>query len=143
MIFLSDMEQRVSVPPGLPRPEPTVSYWQDPPLDIADCRTTARLPDHVDIVIIGGGITGATIAYDLLTAKPDLQILLLEARQAASGASGRNGRFKNLCLVDLDFHLLFAPYDIIVCLFTFLIRSRRTHQGRLVSEFQSQLQETW
>jgi ribulose 1,5-bisphosphate synthetase/thiazole synthase len=92
------MEQRASIPPGLPRSQPTTSYWQDPPDVISDLRTTALLPKHVDIVIIGSGITGASIAYHLLMEQPELSIVLLEARKAASGASGRNGRSGDLVL---------------------------------------------
>ena len=86
------MEQRASIPPGLPRSHPTTSYWQDPPDAIANHQSSDHLPDHVDLVVIGSGITGATIAYNVLNAQPGLEVLLLEARQAASGASGRNGR---------------------------------------------------
>ena len=89
------MEKRGIVPPGLPREGPTVSYWQDPPDDIADVRSTEDLPTEADIVIVGSGISGATIALDLLSEFPDKKIVLLEARQAASGASGRNGRSRN------------------------------------------------
>jgi glycine/D-amino acid oxidase-like deaminating enzyme len=42
-------------------------------------------------VIIGSGITGASIAWKLLQAEPDASILILEARTASSGATGRNG----------------------------------------------------
>jgi len=46
----------------------------------------------VDIVIIGSGLTGALIAYNLLSLPgPKPLILMLEARAAASGATGRNG----------------------------------------------------
>ncbi|KIW97090.1 uncharacterized protein Z519_02482 [Cladophialophora bantiana CBS 173.52] len=85
------MEQRASIPPGLPRDNPIQSYWQDPPDEIADRRTTADLPDEVDVAIIGSGVSGASISYNLLCSNPDLKVVLLEARQAASGASGRNG----------------------------------------------------
>jgi ribulose 1,5-bisphosphate synthetase/thiazole synthase len=83
------MEYRASIPPGS---QPTTSYWQDPPDVISDLRTTTVLPKHVDIVIVGSGITGATIAYNLLVEQPKLSIVMLEARESASGASGRNGR---------------------------------------------------
>jgi hypothetical protein len=92
------MEHRTTIPPGLPRSQPTTSYWQDPPDVVSDLRTTALLPKHVDIVIIGSGITGASVAHHLLTEQPELSIVLLEARKAASGASGRNGRPGNLVL---------------------------------------------
>jgi len=76
---------------SLPHPDPCTSYWQQPPDEIADLRTAPELPQYAEVVIVGSGITGASIAYNLLSAKPGLNIVLLEARQAASGASGRNG----------------------------------------------------
>ncbi|EXJ62800.1 hypothetical protein A1O7_03240 [Cladophialophora yegresii CBS 114405] len=85
------MDQRRNIPPGLPRHNPIQSYWQDPPDEIADCRSTSDLPAEADIVIVGSGVSGASIAYDLLSSNPRMNIVLLEARQAASGASGRNG----------------------------------------------------
>ncbi|KAL8341047.1 hypothetical protein RB601_006916 [Gaeumannomyces tritici] len=79
--------------PGFPNPNPTVSHWQDPPHRLASHRTTPELPtdEAWDHVIIGSGISGAAIAHKLLTRKPLLRVLMLEARTAASGASGRNG----------------------------------------------------
>lgn len=85
------MEARAKIPPGLPKDGPTKSYWQDPPDAIADLRTTSDLPERADFVIVGSGISGSSIANNLLDAKPDAEVVLLEARQAASGASGRNG----------------------------------------------------
>lgn len=76
---------------GLPRPNPTQSYWQTPPLPIADHVSTPNLPPKSKYVIIGSGITGATIAWKLLQEEPTASIVMLEARQAASGATGRNG----------------------------------------------------
>ena len=84
-------EERARIPPGLPRDNPTTSYWQDPPSDIANHRTTPDLPTIADYIIIGSGISGAFIAYNLLTKQPNAKVLLLEARQACSGATGRNG----------------------------------------------------
>jgi hypothetical protein len=86
------LEDRAKIPPGLPREQPTQSYWQDPPDEIADTRTTPDLPGEADIVIVGAGVSGSSVAYNLLCSDPRLKILLIEARQAASGASGRNGR---------------------------------------------------
>lgn len=79
--------------PGLPLPNATKSYWQDPPHKIANLRTTKELPtsETFDYVIIGSGISGAATAHKLLDRDPSLSILMLEARTAASGASGRNG----------------------------------------------------
>ncbi|KAI0130028.1 FAD dependent oxidoreductase superfamily protein [Xylariales sp. AK1849] len=79
--------------PGLPCPDPTVSYWQLPPHSISNLRTTPSLPDSTtfDYVIVGSGISGAAIAHKLMSRDSSLSILMLEARTAASGASGRNG----------------------------------------------------
>ena len=85
------MDSRAALPVTLPRPDPTIAYWQDPPATIANHRTTESLPTHVSTVILGSGITGASIAYRLLTKRPSDSILILEARAACSGASGRNG----------------------------------------------------
>ncbi|KAK8110250.1 uncharacterized protein PG998_006707 [Apiospora kogelbergensis] len=78
---------------GFPHPNPTKSYWQDPPHRITNLRSTPDLPTDqlFDYVIIGSGVTGAATAFKLLSRNPDLSVLMLEARTAASGASGRNG----------------------------------------------------
>ncbi|KFA80547.1 hypothetical protein S40288_07200 [Stachybotrys chartarum IBT 40288] len=88
----NDGDQQV-LRPGFPHPNPTESYWQDPLHRIANLRTTPDLPtSHVfDYVIIGSGMSGAATAFKLLSRDPDLSILMLEARSAASGATGRNG----------------------------------------------------
>lgn len=88
------MEKRVSIPVSLPRENPTISYWQDPPDDeIANLRSTSHLPNTADIVVIGSGISGASIAYNVLSRSPGTKIVMLEARQACSGATGRNGMY--------------------------------------------------
>jgi glycine/D-amino acid oxidase-like deaminating enzyme len=49
-------------------------------------------PQHVDYAVIGSGISGALIAYDLVKTLPiDTTIVILDARHAVSGATGRNG----------------------------------------------------
>lgn len=84
------MEQRAAIPVTLPRDNPTQSYWQLEPDEIADLRSTDALPDKADTVIIGSGITGAAVAFNLLS-NGARDIVMLEARQACSGATGRNG----------------------------------------------------
>ena len=86
------MEVRAAVAPGLPRKCPTKSYWQDPADPVADHRSTPELPKSADIVIIGSGVSGCSIANNILDSQNGADVVLLEARQAASGASGRNGR---------------------------------------------------
>ena len=66
------MDQRAKAPVTLPQSTPTKSYWQDPPDEIADLRTTEDLPDHADVVIIGSGITGAAVAWELLQEQQSL-----------------------------------------------------------------------
>ncbi|KAK3672497.1 hypothetical protein LTR78_007547 [Recurvomyces mirabilis] len=85
------MEERAAIPPGLPRLNPTISYWQDPPSDIGCLRSTASLPEKADYIVIGSGISGSCIAYNLLCRQPKAKVVLLEARRAVSGATGRNG----------------------------------------------------
>src|SRR5690606_31681648 len=68
-----------------------VSYWHttvsiDPGPPLADDTTC-------DVVILGGGFTGLSIAHELKNAKPDLDIVLLERGVVGHGASGRNGGF--------------------------------------------------
>ncbi|KAK4173756.1 putative Glycine/D-amino acid oxidase [Triangularia setosa] len=102
------MDQRASLPVSLPVTNPTPSYWHSlspHPASLApNHRSTPELPSRCNTVIIGSGISGASIAYNLLrsqsltpTSSADRhhpeqqQILLLEARTLCSGATGRNG----------------------------------------------------
>ena len=80
---------------SMPVDNPTNSYWQCPPSRLAEFRSTPTLPLQTSTVIIGSGITGASIAYKLLKRDPSSDVLMLEARKASSGATGRNG--KNFC----------------------------------------------
>jgi glycine/D-amino acid oxidase-like deaminating enzyme len=82
---------RTKIPVGLPHPNPTKAYWQTPPLPISDHRSFANLPQSAQYVIVGSGVSGASIAYKLLQANPSASIVMLEARQTCSGATGRNG----------------------------------------------------
>ncbi|KAL4745063.1 hypothetical protein BDW72DRAFT_211796 [Aspergillus terricola var. indicus] len=76
-------------------PEPTHlsnSYWiREFPIDFEDAWVKAPAPDTVDVAIIGSGITGATVAYRLAEARPELRVALFEARGLCTGATGRNG----------------------------------------------------
>jgi glycine/D-amino acid oxidase-like deaminating enzyme len=49
------------------------------------------LPTEADVVIIGSGITGAFAAHYLATGEHgrDIDVVMLEAREAAWGATGR------------------------------------------------------
>lgn len=48
-----------------------------------------EIPDGADIIIIGGGLVGCSMAYYL--AREGLDVMIFEMRNISSGASGRNG----------------------------------------------------
>ncbi|KAL8736249.1 MAG: hypothetical protein Q9166_000404 [cf. Caloplaca sp. 2 TL-2023] len=85
------MDERAAIVPSIPRSNPIFSYWQDPPHRLSKYRTTSELPQSASIIIIGSGITGVCIAYNLLQRAETSSVLLLEARTVCSGATGRNG----------------------------------------------------
>lgn len=82
-----------SLKSSAPLPKPCLSYWQRttrayPHLNI---NKSAAVPSSSKYVIIGSGISGALTAYELTENGIDgKDIVILEAREAASGASSRN-----------------------------------------------------
>ena len=79
-----------------PRPAAgyTQSFWRTQPDPLDNHQTTTELPKEADILIIGGGYVGASAAYRLLAENPQSptpQVVLVEARELCSGATGRNG----------------------------------------------------
>jgi gamma-glutamylputrescine oxidase len=66
----------------------TAPYWLEDPLE---ARADRRVDGPIDVAIVGGGVTGCACARVL--AEAGLRVRLYEARQIASGASGRNGGF--------------------------------------------------
>lgn len=46
-----------------------------------------------NIVVIGGGIQGSSVAYHLATSAPNAKITVLEAKEPAAAASGKGGGF--------------------------------------------------
>ncbi|MGH3104679.1 MAG: NAD(P)/FAD-dependent oxidoreductase [Gaiellaceae bacterium] len=64
------------------------TYWLEEP---APSLPRLRHEGPADAVVIGGGVTGCAAALAL--AEGGLRVRLLEARQIATGASGRNGGF--------------------------------------------------
>lgn len=86
--------ETVSVPlPGLPAVNPTLSIWQRTTrnFEYLNHGATDSIPSQADVVIIGSGLAGSLTAYHLLASadKPE-NIVMLEAREACSGATGRN-----------------------------------------------------
>ncbi|KAF4312158.1 FAD dependent oxidoreductase [Botryosphaeria dothidea] len=91
MVSTSSAEHK---PAGLPVPNSSSSFWHSEPNQfLLGHRTTPELPAEADIVIVGSGITGTSAARFL--AEDDRakgkSIVLLEAREACWGATGRNG----------------------------------------------------
>jgi glycine/D-amino acid oxidase-like deaminating enzyme len=76
--------------PGLPKNNPTQSYWQNVPHHLAETQSPT-LPETVDFAVIGSGITGTSVAKHLLAGSPNASVAILEARTLCSGATGRNG----------------------------------------------------
>ncbi|KAI0416790.1 FAD dependent oxidoreductase [Xylaria grammica] len=80
-------------PTPFPVPHATVPFWRTELHELDSHRSTPELPEKQDIVIIGAGFAGAALAHYLLkdTSVYKPSITILEAREACSGATGRNG----------------------------------------------------
>lgn len=77
---------------AFPAASPTSAYWQKDVHQLGSKRTTAELPERQEVLIIGAGFSGVACAYYLANAaKPPSSITIVEARDACSGATGRNG----------------------------------------------------
>lgn len=100
----SKVAARMRAAPGYPPAKPTLSQWQDnPPFpELVNIQTPGGPPPTADIVIIGSGISGVAIARtvlrelrrkgeDLTAAGGGRRVVVLEARELCSGATGRNG----------------------------------------------------
>ena len=73
----------------------TTSFWRSNLHALDSYRSTETLPSYADVVVIGAGYAGASVVHHLLENKDfvakQLSILVIEAREACSGATGRNG----------------------------------------------------
>jgi glycine/D-amino acid oxidase-like deaminating enzyme len=89
------MEARAHIPVGPPVTNPLPSYWQDPKSPLANLieplADGANPMQPYDYAIIGSGISGTMIAYNILKRCPNARVVMLEAREICSGATGRNG----------------------------------------------------
>ncbi|ESZ99194.1 hypothetical protein SBOR_0401 [Sclerotinia borealis F-4128] len=98
-----DALDRVFADPGIPDAvHTTQSFWmKEPHPDIASVQSK-HLPEFADHLIIGSGITGVSVAQALLEglektspseihSSPHPKVVMLEARDSCSGATGRNG----------------------------------------------------
>lgn len=78
----------------LPTPNSTKSFWHSEPSEklIGHC-TTPELPAQADVVVIGSGISGSMAARELVLEGGGLDVVMIEAREACWGATGRVGLF--------------------------------------------------
>jgi len=86
------LSKRISPSPGIPQLNASIPYWTIPLSPISRQGHDAPLPLDADIVIIGSGITGTSVAKALLEqdrGTEPLKIVMLDARDACSGATGR------------------------------------------------------
>ncbi|KAI1015846.1 hypothetical protein LB505_003989 [Fusarium chuoi] len=78
--------------PGLPVEGSTQSYWQHEAQEQQVPPNIEPLPSSCDVAIVGGGYAGIATAYHILrTTSPPPSVVLLEAKDPCSGATGRNG----------------------------------------------------
>ncbi|MCJ1475056.1 hypothetical protein MMC13_003716 [Lambiella insularis] len=82
-------------PSPLPAPHYTIPYWRTElhPLDAH--RSTPSLPEKCEVLIVGAGMAGVSVAYHLMDGGAEKgerpEVVMLEAREVCSGATGRNG----------------------------------------------------
>lgn len=69
----------------------TSATWYEATTTRGEKRLPLRGPVKADVCVIGGGLAGLTTALELSRRKK--KVVLLEAKQLAWGASGRNGGF--------------------------------------------------
>ena len=79
----------------------TTPYWL---AEHADPLPRGNLTEHVDVGIVGAGVTGCACA--LVLAEAGLRVRVVDERRVAEGASGRNGGFALRGTA--------APYDQVV-----------------------------
>ncbi len=76
-----------------PVPNSTRPFWRTERHELDLHRSTPELPAEADVVIIGAGYSGAAFAHYLYEDNPSPpSVLILEAREACSGATARNGQ---------------------------------------------------
>ena len=93
-----DALKRALSDPGIPTTPTSPSFWLKQPHQKLAKAQSLTLPSQAEIVIIGSGITGTSIARTLLKESRGQtkdashpKIVILEARDICSGATGRNG----------------------------------------------------
>ena len=73
-----------------PAAQPTTSWWLERMKTDAAVEGVVPL-EMADVVIIGAGMSGLSVAYHLARLSSERSVLVVDARDVAGGASGRNG----------------------------------------------------
>lgn len=81
--------ERGVVDPGLPFKEYSKPFWLSEPSKIS--KLQSQWVEEPDVVIIGSGMTSVNLCLTLYSIRPELEIIVLEARELCSGATSRNG----------------------------------------------------
>ncbi|KAK2595651.1 hypothetical protein QQS21_006622 [Conoideocrella luteorostrata] len=91
--LIAELRSQALQDPQLPRENPTTSFWQMPPHPTLSEVQSKALPGTTDYAIIGSGVTGCSIAKNLLdnSTSQTFSLTVFEARTLTSGATGRNG----------------------------------------------------
>lgn len=72
--------------------DPIPTVWTAQPHHLDTHQSTPELPAKCDILIIGSGFAGVSTAYHILkNTKSQPSVVLVDARNHSSGATGRNG----------------------------------------------------
>jgi glycine/D-amino acid oxidase-like deaminating enzyme len=91
-------------------PEEETPFWQLQPSSLAGFRSSSNLPEEVDLLIIGAGLTGASAAYHSVPlVRAGQRVVVIDMGDPASQASGRNGG--NFELIPENF---LGPYEGLV-----------------------------
>jgi glycine/D-amino acid oxidase-like deaminating enzyme len=79
---------------GLPVDNPCLSFWQQTTRSFPhlSANSESNPPPTTKYLVIGSGLSGALTAFDLIhtAGVPGRDVVILEAREAASGATSRN-----------------------------------------------------
>jgi hypothetical protein len=92
-MIASDSDLNRAPAPSTPVANPCLSYWQRTTraFPYLNSNRDASVPATSNYVVIGSGISGALTAFELIGhGVKGEDIVIIEAREAASGATSRN-----------------------------------------------------
>lgn len=77
------------IDPGFPVRNSTQPFWLTEPSKIS--KLQSPWVGTADIVVVGSGMTAVSLCRTLFSRRPDLKVVVVEARDLCQGATGRNG----------------------------------------------------